>query len=379
MRQTLFPIHLLRKRPFRRTIGFVGVEIGCHRINFAQVQRVNDCWQLSAIWSLEHSPREHSENNPIRGKIDETFGWLSHDEMLKSGLSHSLEMEKLNALFVGNRCAATLTDGMIAYRELDLPSKEPSEANAMVRSEIAIETDLDVEELMAECWELPQSNPRMNTFSFGAVSIKKSEAFHVASCLLRAGFECQTMDALPCAMARSTAMMVPDSDVSTLALDLGYQQTTVTLVKAGRPILSRELRGLGLITLIDQIAASFELSRSDAQTLLFQPADSVIGSDSSSLHFSNPIHQHLSSFLQLLTAEIGKTIQFANSAYRTAVPGQILLMGAGSRIASLNSSLSDRTGLPTHYWRINQSDNLFDDHHTSVYAVAAGLSTLAWE
>lgn len=378
MRQTLSPTHLLR-RPFRRSMGFIGVEIGRHRINLAQVQRVDDSWQLSAIWSLEHSPCEPSENKPVRGKIDETFGWLSHDELLKNGLSHTLGLEKLNALFVGNRCASTMTDGMIAYRELDLPSKEPSEVNAMVRSEVAIESDLDVEELMTECWELPQSNPRLNTFSFGAVSIRKSEAFHVASCLLRAGFECQTMDALPCAMARSTAMMVKDSEVATLALDLGYQQTTVTLVQAGRPILSRELRGLGLITLIDQIAASFELSRSDAQTLLFQPADSVFGNDSSSLHFSNPIHQHLSSFLQLLTTEIGKTIQFANSAYRTAVPSQTLLMGAGSRIASLDGSLSDRTGLPTHYWRINQSDSLFDDHHTSVYAVAAGLSTLAWE
>jgi Tfp pilus assembly PilM family ATPase len=268
---------------------------------------------------------------------------------------------------------------MIAYRELELPSDVPSEANAMARSEIAIETDLDVEELVTDCWELPQCDPRASTFSFGAVSIKKSEASHVASSLLRAGFECQTMDALPCAIARSTAMVIIDSDISTLSVDLGYQQTTLTLVKAGRPIMSRELRGLGLIALLDQIAVSFELSRSDAQTLLFQPAGNTISSDSNTFAFSNPIHQHLSSFFQVLSAEIDKTIQYTNRAYRSAIPGHLLLMGAGSCIANLDRSLADRTGLPASLWRIDLSDGLFAHHHSSVYAVAAGLSTLAWE
>ena len=379
MTRTLSTRNRLHNRLFRRSDGWIGIEIGCHCIHFAQVCKRENRWQLSAIWSLEHPASELRESNHSKKRTDEIFGWLSRQEMFDSGLGRTLETENLGSLFLGSHCAATLTDGMIAYRELELPAAIPSEANAMVRSEIAIETDLDIEELVTDCWELPPCDSHAGSFSYGAVSIKKTEAFHVASSLLKVGFECRTMDALPCAMARSTAMVVADPDTATLAVDLGYQQATLTLVKAGRPVLSRELRGLGVIALLDQIADAFELSRSDAQTLLFQPSGNNANDGPNKLAFSNPIHQYLSSFFQVLASEIDKTIQFSTRAYRFAVPSQLLIMGAGSRIANLEQSLEDRTGLPASFWSIDQSDSLFADKHISVYAVAAGLSTLAWE
>lgn len=377
MTRTLFAHERNHNRLFRRLEGWIGVEIGCHCIHFAQVRKLENRWQLSAIWSLEHPANELREGNNPKKRSGETFGWVPRQEMFNSGLAKTLETENLSSLFLGSHCATTLTDGMIAYRELDLPSRIPSEANAMARSEIAIETDLDIEELVTDCWELPQCDSRASTFSYGAVSIKKSEASQVASHLLRAGFECQTIDALPCAIARSTAMVVSDPETSTLAVDLGYQQATLTLVKAGNPILTRELRGLGVIALLDQIADAFELSRSDAQTLLFQTSGKAFCDDTNT--FTNPIHQFQSSFFQVLSTEIGKTIQYANRAFRIASPTQLLIMGAGSRITNVDRSMEDRTGLPTKFWSIDLSDRLFDDQQSSVYAVAAGLSTLVWE
>jgi Tfp pilus assembly PilM family ATPase len=379
MTRTISTRNRLHTRLFGRSVGWIGIEIGCHCIHFAQVRKRENRWQLSAIWSLEHPTSELRESNNSKKRVDEIFGWLSREEMFSNGLTRTLETENLSSLFQGSHCATTLTDGMIAYRELELPSSIPSEANAMARSEIAIETDLDIEELVTDCWELPPCDPRAGTFSYGAVSIKRTEAANIASSMLRAGFQCQTMDALPCAMARSTAMVVADPDTATLAVDLGYQQATLTLVKAGRPVLSRELRGLGVVALLDQIADAFELSRSDAQTLLVQPSGEVTNDKSNKFAFSNPIPQYLSSFFQVLAAEIDKTIQFTTRAYRFAVPSQLLIMGAGSRIANLDRSLEDRTGLSARLWSIDQSDSLFAHKHCSVYAVAAGLSTLAWE
>ncbi|MCY3009528.1 MAG: hypothetical protein NTY42_06785 [Planctomycetota bacterium] len=379
MTRNLSITNRLYTRLFSRSDGWIGIEIGCHSIHFAQVRKRENRLQLSAIWSLEHPLNKLPESNKSNSRIDETFGWVTREEMFNSGLARTLETENLSSLFLGSHCATTLTDGMIAYRELELPSAIPSEADAMVRSEIAIETDLDMEELVTNCWELPQCDRRTGTFSYGAVSIKKSEASQIASSLLRAGFECQTMDALPCAIARSTAMVVTDPDISTLAIDLGYHQATLTLVKAGRPVLSRELRGLGVVALLDQIADALELSRSDAQILLFQPSGKSVCDGPNTLAFSNPIHQQLSSFFQVLASEIDKTVQFVNRAYRSATTNQLLLMGTGSRIANLERSLEDRTGLPARLWRIDLSDSLFGEQPTSVYAIAAGLSTLAWE
>ena len=243
----------------------------------------------------------------------------------------------------------------------------------MVRSEIALESETELDELLSDCWDLPQGNLRASTSGFGAVSIKRSAAQRVACDLLQAGFECQTLDAIPCAMARSVAMMTDDSIASTLAIDLGYQQATLTMVKDGKPMLSRGIRSLGMITLLGQIAASFEISLSDAKTLLFQSATKT------PIATASPVHQQLSSFLQSLTNEIDKTIAYASRAYRSAVPDQLLLMGAGAIISCLDESISERICIPTKNWTIDLSENLFDSQITATYAIAAGLSSLAWE
>ena len=276
MRPLLSKLDRISHRLFNRSYGWTGLEIGCHAIHMAQVRKIDDRWEMAAVWMIEH-PAPYvmkialpSAAEPPESSLEckESFGWLAGDAICECGLGGTLEqLENLDYLFHGSQCAATLTDGMIAYRELDLPLCEPSEAKSMILSEIAIETECDVEELLTECWVLPQNRPRTNTTSYGAVSLKRSTAMLLASDLLRVGFECQKLDAMPCAMARAASMVVRDSSVATLAIDLGYQQSTITLVQNGLPVFSRGLRNLGLIQLLEQIAVSFEISVTDAQTL----------------------------------------------------------------------------------------------------------------
>ena len=367
-------------RGLGRSYGWTGIEIGCHAINMAQVRKVDDHWQLAAVWSVEHPTPYAMESNRNTSTSDEVFGWLAADEISEHGLAPTLELlENLNSLFHGRNCAATLTDGMIAYRELELPISDAIESNSMVSSEIAIESECDLEELSTGCWELPPNRPRAETSSFGAVSLKKSTALLVASDLLNAGFECQTLDAVPCAMARATSMVVADSSHSTLSVDLGYHQATVTLVMAGKPLMSRALRSFGLIPLLEQISRSFEIGMSDSQTLLFQSSSTRNGHLEVQDEFANPLQQTLSGFLQLLSNEIEKTVHYANRAYRSMTPCQLLLMGAGVRIPNVDQAIEGRVGLPTHTWAIDLSENLFGNQHVATYAVASGLSMLAWE
>lgn len=375
---TLFPtLNQIRQRLFSQSFGWTGVEVGCHTINMAQVRRIDERWVLAAVWSVKHPKTNSIESATPSSSKAEKFGWLSKEAIFEHGLAPTLEsLENLNSLFQGRYCAATLTDRMIDYRELDLPQVEPTESKAMVRSEIALEVECELEELSIDCWDLPQSKPRASTSCFGAVSIKRSAALMIASDLLRAGFECQTLDAVPCAMARSTSMVVDDESASTLAIDIGYGQATLTLVKAGIPILSRGVRSLGLVTLLEQIAASFDLSWADAQTLLFQsPNDSRAKTN----RFSSPLQQQIIAFLQAIANEIDKTILYVSRSHRSATPNQVLLMGAGARIPFLNQSIEERVGLPTQTWAIDLSENLFGSQPIATFAIAAGLSALAWE
>jgi len=289
----------------------------------------------------------------------------------------------LNSQFYGKNCAATLNDGLIAYRELEIPTSDESDSHSMVRSEVATETECELEEILTDCWALPQNRPRATTTSFGVVSLKRSTAMMLASDLLQAGFECQVLDAMPCAMARATSMALENSStnaqVPTLAIDLGYQHATITLVDDGTPILTRTLRNSGLVQLLEQIASTFEVSLSDAQTLLFQSPSSRSVSPDKTDDFTNPLQQKRNAYLMSLASEIEKTILYANRTYRTVAPTQILLMGGGVRIPNVQQSIEDRVDLPTHFWSIDTSKNLFGMKHPGIYAVASGLSALAWE
>jgi Tfp pilus assembly PilM family ATPase len=375
---TLFPtLNQLRQRLFGQSFGWTGVEVGCHTINMAQVRKIEERWVLAAVWSVKHPIAKPNESATTSSSKEEKFGWLSNEAIFEHGLAPTLKsLENLNSLFQGPYCAATLTDRMIDYRELDLPIVEPTESKEMVRSEIALEVECELEELSVDCWDLAQSPPRAGTSCFGAVSIKRSAALMIASDLLRAGFECQTLDAVPCAMARSTSMVVSDESTSTLAIDIGYGQATITLVKAGIPVLSRGVRNLGLVTLLDQIASSFDLSWADAQTLLFQSPNNT---KANTTRFTSPLQQQILSFQYAIANEIDKTAQYVSRSHRSEAPDQVLLMGAGARIPFLNQAIEERAGLPTQSWAIDLSVNLFGSQPIANYAIAAGLSALAWE
>jgi len=379
MRQLFSQLDRLGNRVFNRSYGWIGVDIGCHAIHLAQVRRTESSWQLSAVWSVEHPSTYTTEAAQNESTGEETFAWLTSESICNEGLAQTRDyLRNLNTLFKGRNCAATLNDGMITYREMELPQCDPSESLAIVHSEIAIETESELEELVAGCWQLP-SRPRSITTSYGAASIKESTALLLANDLLSAGFECQTLDAVPCAMARATEMVIEDKQAGTLAIDLGYKQATIALVQAGQPILSRALRNIGLLPFIEQIAKSFELTVSDSQTLLFQFASSRSDSEDCSEQFANPLQQLLNHYLQILSLEIEKTVDFASRTYRTITPVKLLLMGDGARIPSLEHKLASRLGIPTQTWSIERSGNLFGEHHISSFAIAAGLSSLAWE
>ncbi len=359
------------------SFGWTGIEIGCHEIKMAQVRKLGSRWQLEAVWTVDH-PTPYV--NPNHASSEELFGWIPIDKLKSGGLSPTFEnLVSLKSLFRGRNCAATLTDGIIEYRELDLPPCGVSESHAMVCSEIALEKECELEELLTECWDLLQTRPRSQASCFATVSLEKSTALRFARDLMNAGFECRALDAVPCAMARATSMAVEDGEQSVLTIDLGYQQATLTLVKQGQPLLSRGIRSLGLVSWLESIATSFGVSMSDAQTLLFQSTGNHVEKSCENFEFSNPLQQKLGSYLQSFTVELDRTIHFASQVCRSASPTQILLMGPGTRIPGIDQALARRIGLPANIWSIDVSENLFGNQCIAAYAISAALSSLAFE
>jgi Tfp pilus assembly PilM family ATPase len=376
----LSAIEPVKQRFFKRSYGWTGIEIGCHAIRMAQVRKFDDRWQLATVWSVEHATPYVRSSEALSNAYDETFGWTPPSDIREKGLGSTLDLlENLDSLFVGGKCAASLSDGMIDYRELELPICAPKEVRSLLQSEITLETDCDFDDVTMDYWELPSNRPRSTTNSFGTASLNRNTAILLANDLLSAGFECRILDAIPCAMARATAMVGNDLNAATLGIELGYQQTTITLIHDGQPVLSRATRSVGLLPFLEQIAQSFEISIADAQTLLFQMPFGNTHVPISVDDFANPLQQKLSGFLQALAHEIDRTLQYVQRTHRTMAPTQVVLMGEGTRIPGIARTIENHIGLLTNTWSLDISENLFGNQQIATYAIASGLSSLAWE
>lgn len=346
----------------------------------AQVKRTDRRWELATVWSVEQETPHDRDLSSSTADSEKAFGWLSPTVLRREGLGATLEhFENLDSLFRGRECAATFSDGLIDYRELELPECAPTETHSLLQSEVTLESECDFDDLMTDYWELPANRPRSTTNSYGVVSLDRSVAIMTANDLLRSGFECRVLDAMPCAIARATCMMKDESDLPRLAIDLGYQQTTITLVHNEKPMLSRAARSIGLLPFLEQIAQGMEISLADAQTLLFQLPSSRKAMLAGDTDFANPLQQKLGGFVHALVHEIDRTLHYIQKAHRTMVPKEIVLMGEGTRIQNIAEWLEQQMGLATKTWSLDVSKSIFGNQPIGTYAVASALSALAWE
>jgi type IV pilus assembly protein PilM len=380
MSSILSSLEQAKRRFLKRSYGWVGIEIGCHVVRMAQIKKTDRRWELVTVWSVEQATPYNRDPKSESAHSEETFGWRTPEVLRKEGLGATLEhFKNLDSLFRGQECAATFSDGVIDYRELELPTCEPTEVHSLLQSEVTLESERDFDDLLTDYWELPANRPRPTTNSYGVVSLDRSAAILTANDLLRSGFECRVLDAMPCAIASASSMMTGDSSLPTLAIDLGYQQTTITLVHNGKPILSRASRSIGLLSFLEQIAQGLEISVADAQTLLFQLPKSCKTVHAGDTDFANPLQQRLGGFLHALVHEIDRTLHYTQKAHRTMVPNEIVLMGEGTRIRNIAESLEQQIGLCTKIWSLDVSENIFGNQPIATYAVASALSSLAWE
>lgn len=377
MSPILHKLNLFNSRLFGRSAGWTGVEIGRHEINLAQLCKIDGSIRLAAVWSVQHVDSSLSAVD-VSPDASEPFPWIDKQQFSDAGLGESCQqLENLTALFQGTNTAATLTDGLIEYREMELPIADFNESLPMVHSEIALDMECEPDDIVTACWELPKGRSRSSLTSLAAVSIQRKTATSIANQLLSVGFECKTLDAFPCAMARATSFMVQDPSEITLALDLGYEQATLAIVSNGRLLLTRGLRHQGLRNLLQEIADAFDISLADARVLLFQSCAFQEGT--SSPGSSNPLHQHIQAFLQSITAEINRTLRFVERSLAVSTPNQAIVMGPGSQIPKIASLIGNRLGLQARLWTIAGTESTAAIKNTASYAVAAGLSALAWE
>lgn len=344
-----------------RSRGWIGVEIGTDGIKLAQLNRSADGFTFAAKWTLPDGQVVEAKDEDVR--IDS----------LQSQLK---KIKGLRQLFAGRRCAAVLPMAFVEHRSFEIPRGTTLEQKRMAGEEMAAELGVESNELALDCWE-GAKDPFLDSsmVRLSAHAVSKRLAHCVGDQLLRVGLECQVLDGLPCVLARAVELAhLGNDDEAVVAVDLSATLPLVVLVKNGRPLFARTLRGVGLSTIMQPLQDALTLSTEECQQLLTRYGIAAFDQPPSAVvHRTTQLIAHP---LQDLGNEIKRTIDYLRQQFRSDRIGSVCLFGSGAIVKNLPNHLSHKLHLPVAPWALNEGDA---DAMDATYGVAAGLSALAWD
>jgi Tfp pilus assembly PilM family ATPase len=340
--------------------GWIGVDVGSQTIKLAQVVQRNGRLHIAARWlvTLEGDPgltQAALEGGSIAG--------------LKADLAAARRM------FTGSTCAATVSMDFTEMRSCEVPFGTRDEMWEMVREELIAAKDGVGDDCRFDFWETHGGGDGMARVT--ALAVAENAAARLAADLRSAGYACQVLDGLPCALARAVAMADGESNEPAAALDLGYGSPTLVITQQGKPVFSRVLRGCGgSHAILRTLEASLQLSRPECAQLLSRLA----GASSNRVvkARASGIVLLLSNSVARLVEELHRTLAYVAQQFGSLRPARMWLFGGGAVVPDLGAHLGERLHLPVQAWRLDAGGDgeASDD---ALFGVAAALSTLAWE
>ncbi len=347
--------------PLRSKRGWIGIDIGARSIKMAQVEASASGYRILARWTLD------AENNSI----------MTRDEMgshlLKSSLSRC---RSLRSLFFGRDCAAVLSMSMVDFRLLEIPRGNADEQNQMIGEELAADLGMEPENLAFDGWEVGnESTANTELTRMATIAVSRTLAEQLNDSLLAAGLNCRALDGMPCALARAVEMAgLGKPERAVIAIDLGYTSPLFVLVKGGRPIFARTLRGVGLQSIVQPLEKSLQISSDECQQLLTRFG--VVVNGQAPVVATQKTMQLIADPLHNLVTEIKRTVDYIGTQFRSLSTSQICLFGGGALVKNLPEYLSQQLHLPVAPWTLGGERS---DPSDALYGVAAGLSCLQGE
>jgi type IV pilus assembly protein PilM len=350
-----------RSRALGRRTGWVGVDIGSHSIKFAQVERQGRNTRIASRWSLTGDDKQ----------------LLTRETILAGQLSNQIgSMRQMRRMFVRRETACVLPMSVVDFRSIDIPHVVPAEQRQIVGEEMAADLNTESSELVFDYWPLPkESSFDSETDKLDVVCMPQDVASQVVKDLMSSGSECQLLNAMPCAVARAVQIAAPaDTDNIICGLNIGFTSSTLVMVRNGIPIFSRLLRSESFRSIIQPLQSSLNLSVEESRQLLAHVGVGVPGQNTPQT--GNSIMQRVVGPLDSLITELFRTIEFIHRQPGRYYPSRVCLMGGGGLIKNLPMLLESKLQIPVELWALPDTPSDLSD---PLYAVAAALSSLAWD
>ncbi len=215
------------------------------------------------------------------------------------------------------------------------------------------------------------------------VAAKKQMVTTIAEGLFRSGLHCQVFDILPFALVRAVSML-PDAEDSrpVAAFDWSGSSPLFLIVKDRVPVFTRQFRNCGVESVVQLLCTKLCLNRQEGQHLL--EVYNVGNSDSD--NDRNPVREVIAQLLveplKHLAREFEKTLAYVKQQRIDMWPEKIWIFGGGASISSVESMLTNMTGIDSRIWHLpdlSQHGGIVPPGRQARLSIAMALSSLAYE
>jgi len=336
---------------------FIGVDIGKNTIKIAQVEVGSGAPKISRLASFPS------------GK----GGLSTEDASLINDLAARLKDGVAQAKLTTNKAVVALPEPVVFNRLLTLPSLDEAALNEAIhwnaKQFIPIPSD-EVQMDWIRTGEITVEGKKMVQLLL--VAAPKKIINQALTIFNAAGLELIAIETESVATSRLIGVNYPDKP-AVMVLDIGAGGTDLSVVAAGSLIFSQSL-GTGGEAMTRAIASSFSLDAMQAEQykiklgLLPNQAD-------------GKIYKVLEPVVNIIVAEVTKTLNFFRTKYQQSTPQSIVLLGEAARTPGLVEFISTKLGLPTEVIAPKagiQFDSAVDSELQGIgmsgYAVAMGLA-----
>lgn len=341
-------------------LGWVGIDLSRTAIHLAQVQRTGSTYELNVAWTAYQGLKVEDSQESLERMIEQA--------------------KRARPMFAQPNAAFTIGDGTVDYREFELDIDNSSEIDRAVRTELEKEPGYDFDSSIVKAWEIPANRRSQNRKqNISIVATDYTTSMWLGELITKAGYCPEVFDALPCAIARATQLFLAGTDQPCLVAHMGHALTSVSLVHQGFPILTRTLNQHGFERVLTPLGEEFAITPSEVSSLLLKVAQDGSKAWTDSRDLMEIVAEHQLRFVQSLASEIYRTLEYIRAEHSNLSPTGIVLCGDGSVMPNISTQFEQLLELPTEPWSIAVGKNARIGLPTSLYAVAAGLSAIAWE
>lgn len=315
-------------------LGWIGVDIGAAVLKIAQVARsAQHGWQICFAQIVPLPPDS-----------------MGSPDALASALSEVLHNHRRWRL---RPAACSLPWSATELRTAELPPGSPAEMKQLAAGEVISEQLSAADEQEVTHWPARPSRVEGQLSTVHILSVGSGLATAAAQRLQAAGLECRVVDGRPFSLARAVSLS-PSSEPgrTEAAVDWGFNQLAVTLVRDRVPYFTRVLREEGLKHVLASIQAGLKLNHIEATALLRQ----FTMDDSVNVPGNRQVYDAVAGFvrepLRKVALQVERTISFATQMDGSLQPARLWLFGGGGMIGGVDQLLASHLDIPTEPWAL---------------------------